>query len=1456
MVSSGSRYSLHDDDESEIDETDEHAPLQDGEEEPPWWNIFRMVPIEEESGSAVEHPFYEASIKVLKVVVYFLTFGIVLGGCMVAKGTMLFMTAQLKMDKKLSYCDKNSGLGRSWSVEIPEIEKVAWTWCLFLAFTVPEVGTFVRSARLCFFKTLKRPTLAELATVAALESLHTVGVAILVYAALPELDSVRALMLTNCVCLVPGLLGMISRHPEEPHRVLKLSMDAVALLLQVTGCIVWPVIEAGRGNYTAAWAIPSALVLTSVGWWENFVTEKRPVERRKKGEEFTIFESRPEGDEESGETGFAVGFLTFFQNLKWRLNKTRYVTYFFVSVWKVAVFFGMMVLLSYFRLEDLQGKFACKICIQPFSFSLPVSLAVPCSLSLLLLFCGMRADDACCFNDSIPSYLFFECPSGDYIDSFMTEDMVWIWAMWLLSQVWITTHIWFPTSFRLAPTEKLFVTPMYNALLIDQSLALNRKRDEQLGLVGEKYLQIVDKDYYHFKTHIFFDDAFEISDDETEEMQVVNRWVKQLCHCIEEACSNVHGVALALPPPVKTPTPYGGRLIYTLPGKTQIVVHLKDKSLIRHRKRWSQVMYMYYLLGFNLMEQPIDPERKEVIAENTYLLALDGDIDFLPDAVKLLVDLMKKNANLGAACGRIHPVGTGPMVWYQLFEYAIGHWFQKATEHMIGCVLCSPGCFSLFRARALMDDNVMKTYTTPASEARHYVQYDQGEDRWLCTLLLQRGYRVEYCAASDAYTHAPEGFNEFYNQRRRWVPSTMANILDLLASHSRTVKVNDNISTLYIMYQVMLMVGTVLGPGTIFLMLVGSFNAAFGISNWDSLIYNSIPVFIFMFACMTMSSKIQLMIAQLLTAVYMVVMVIVIIGMALQFAEEGLESPSAIFFMATMGSFVATGEWQSLLHPLEFYCLPALVVYYITVPSMYFLLIVYSFTNMNNVTWGTREVAVKTRKSKEASEITLNEQEAEKKALEAAKKQPGGIMGFLSQFNSGAKEEEGSVDFSLGNVFRCMCCTYPKANDEREQLKRIADSIDNINKRMDSIEGGGLGRRRTTSRSSVRSAMSAIKESAGDETEGDTSDDLSAAESEEKIVTKKRDLLRNPLWIEDEMFADKGNVELLSTKEIDFWNDLIKAYLYPLIEDKAEKRVTTTLYPYLRPGSPPNSKSLRSKVCLFFFMINLVFVVAIFNLQLHQDELHLNWPFGAMHEITYSEDASGRSIKIAITYLQLEPIGFIFVLFFAVILLIQFTAMLFHRFGTISQILSLVTLNWCSSKKEQSSTDLLMKEGIKMVTQMQKASVRQASVSSGEGGGRQLDRRKTISRLADEKRKSRKITFSLDDNFKQTLEDLDEVGEAAGGRLTSANLRMSMNKRRATIKAIQDRRKSVAEHRRMSRMNSMSGAAMRSHVSTPSTSSQQYPLAPYTRTSHDGGYDNGVFQDSGEDSDYDRPQRA
>ena len=115
-------------------------------------------------------------------------------------------------------------------------------------------------------------------------------------------------------------------------------------------------------------------------------------------------------------------------------------------------------------------------------------------------------------------------------------------------------------------------------------------------------------------------------------------------------------------------------------------------------------MYMYYILGHKLMKlhELICVHRKAIIAQNTYLPALDGDIDLMPNAVHLVSDLMKRNANLATACGRIHPtrkdkqinnqiqiqifqyhnqLELGLMAWYQSFVYAIGHLLQSDRAH-------------------------------------------------------------------------------------------------------------------------------------------------------------------------------------------------------------------------------------------------------------------------------------------------------------------------------------------------------------------------------------------------------------------------------------------------------------------------------------------------------------------------------------------------------------------------------------------------------------------------------------------------------------------------------------------------------------------------------------------------------------------------------------------------------
>ncbi|KAL4240210.1 chitin synthase I [Mactra antiquata] len=330
-----------------------------------------------------------------------------------------------------------------------------------------------------------------------------------------------------------------------------------------------------------------------------------------------------------------------------------------------------------------------------------------------------------------------------------------------ISFMMVTKHVWIAGKDRLQTANRLDLDHVTRS---HTQFVMNRR----------------DPDYYQFEAHIFFDDAFEMHDDNEYDF-TVNEYVKLLMKSIEVSACSIHGLDTQIPEPVIVATPYGGRIVWTLPGQNRLVAHLKDKTFIRHgKKRWSQVMYMYYFLGYELFNKGYDARTLQKRGENTFLLGLDGDVDFKPQAVLHLVDRMRQNSGVGAACGRIHPIGNGALVWYQKFEYAIGHWLQKTTEDKFGCVLCSPGCFSLFRGSALMDENVIKTYAMTPSKPRHYVQHDQGEDRWLCTLLLKQGHRVAYCAAADAFTYAPESFSEFFNQRRRWTPSTMANILEVL----------------------------------------------------------------------------------------------------------------------------------------------------------------------------------------------------------------------------------------------------------------------------------------------------------------------------------------------------------------------------------------------------------------------------------------------------------------------------------------------------------------------------------------------------------------------------------------------------------------------------------------------------------------------------------------------------
>lgn len=143
----------------------------------------------------------------------------------------------------------------------------------------------------------------------------------------------------------------------------------------------------------------------------------------------------------------------------------------------------------------------------------------------------------------------------------------------------------------------------------------------------------------------------------------------------------------------------------------------------------------------------------------------------------------------------------------------------------------------------------------------------------------------------------------------------------------------------------------------------------------------------------------------------------------------------------------------AILHPQEFWCLPYGVIYYITIPAMYLLLVLYSFFNLHVVSWGTREVPKK--KTKQELEEEKKRDEELKKQAKKQKKKEGGLLGFLMAQTD--KVQKGGLEFSLANLFRCMCFTHDDEDHPKKQLVKIATSLEEVSSRLSRIEGAALG---------------------------------------------------------------------------------------------------------------------------------------------------------------------------------------------------------------------------------------------------------------------------------------------------------------------------------------------------------------------------------------------------------------
>ena len=488
-----------------------------------------------------------------------------------------------------------------------------------------------------------------------------------------------------------------------------------------------------------------------------------------------------------------------------------------------------------------------------------------------------------------------------------------------------------------------------------------------------------------YESHIFFDGA--INDTQIQEFGL------QLLSLLEET------LHVKLKECRREKTPYGYRLTWYLGVVVEMpfTVHFKDKSLVKPKKRWSQVMYMNYVLNHRIKTEGLS-------ASDTFILTTDADIDFTPQSADVLLDMLACNELVGAVCARTHPKGSGAIYWYQIFDYAIGHWFQKPAEHILGCVLCSPGCFSVFRCSALKD--VLDTYSTEAIGAMEFLKKDMGEDRWLCTLLIKAGWRLEYCAISEDQTYCPTEFDEFFKQRRRWIPSTIANLAQLISEAGSITRRNDTVSILFIFFQAIMVLSTAISPATVILVISSGLQSAFKLTLSDTLLIITILIVVSVFygvVCLLSSPQTQLDMAKLLTFIFAIIMSVVIVGVfkdtiysifhghhpavlhppscnltsinntadakafedcekAARYIKElskSLWKPDFTFPVSTstiyLGAFAVTFLFAAILHLPEWYCLLHCVWYLLALPSGYLLLLIYSAANLDSQSWGTRE---------------------------------------------------------------------------------------------------------------------------------------------------------------------------------------------------------------------------------------------------------------------------------------------------------------------------------------------------------------------------------------------------------------------------------------------------------------------------------------------------------------------
>jgi chitin synthase len=186
----------------------------------------------------------------------------------------------------------------------------------------------------------------------------------------------------------------------------------------------------------------------------------------------------------------------------------------------------------------------------------------------------------------------------------------------------------------------------------------------------------------------------------------------------------------------------------------------------------------------------ISPDFYEIV------LMVDADTKVFPDSLTHMISAMVKDPDIMGLCGetKIANKRDSWVSMIQVFEYFISHHLAKSFESVFGGVTCLPGCFCMYRIKApkggqnywvpiLANPDVVEHYSENVVDTLHKKNLLLlGEDRYLSTLMLKTFPKRKQVFVPQAVckTTVPDEFKVLLSQRRRWINSTVHNLMELV----------------------------------------------------------------------------------------------------------------------------------------------------------------------------------------------------------------------------------------------------------------------------------------------------------------------------------------------------------------------------------------------------------------------------------------------------------------------------------------------------------------------------------------------------------------------------------------------------------------------------------------------------------------------------------------------------